>query len=70
MIASINKVIEEFSHLSIDDKEYVSEIIKKQLIELKRDKIARRASEARMNLDKGLVKSGNIKDLLEDLESD
>ncbi len=67
---TINKVIEEFSYLPLEDKEYVAEIINKQLIELKRESIAERASEAKMNFEKGLVKSGTIKDLREDLESD
>jgi len=66
----INKVIEEFSYLPLEDKEYVAEIINRQLIDLKRESIAGRASEAKMNFEKGLVKSGTIKDLREDLESD
>ncbi len=67
---TVNKVIEEFGHLASEDKEYVAEVIRKQVIELKRDRIAQRAEEARMNLEKGFVKSGTIKDLLEDLEGD
>lgn len=67
---NINKVIEEFSCLPLEDKEYVAEIIKKQLIDLKRESIAERVSEAKINFEKGLVKSGTIKDLHEDIESD
>ena len=67
---AINKVIDEFVCLPLEDKEYVTEIINKQLIELKRERIARRASEAKINFEKGLVKSGTIKDLREDLEGD
>jgi DNA-binding transcriptional regulator GbsR (MarR family) len=52
------------------DKEYVAEIIRKQVIELKREKLTQRVEEAKMNLKKGFVKSGDIKELLEDLESD
>jgi hypothetical protein len=68
--SNINKVIEEFSHLPPEDKEYVAEIIRKQLIEVKRDRIAQRAREARVNLERGSVKSGSLKDLMEDLDSD
>jgi len=32
---TLNKVIEDFSHLPLDDKEYAVEIIRKQLIEAK-----------------------------------
>jgi hypothetical protein len=69
-VAVINNVIEKFSLLSIEEKEYVAEIISKQLIELRREKIAQRIIEARSNLEKGLVKRGSIQDLFEDLEND
>ncbi len=67
---TLNKLIEDFSHLKLDDKEYAVEIIKKQLIEAKRDSMAKRAKEASANLKKGKVKKGTVKELYEDLESD
>ena len=66
----VNEVIKEFGELPPEDKEYVAEIIKKQVLELKREMLAQRAEEAKMNFEKGLIKSGGIKELLEDLESD
>lgn len=66
----INKLIEDFSHLPLDDKEYAIEVIKKQLMETKRDTIAKRAKEAMTNYKKGKVKRGTVKDLYRDLESD
>jgi hypothetical protein len=68
--ATINKLIEEFNLLPLDDKEYAAEIIKKQLIEAKRGAIAKRAKEAETNLRKGMIKKGTIKELYKDLESD
>jgi len=68
--SNISKVIEEFSHLPPDDKEYVAEIIRKQLIEVKRDRLAERAREARMNVEKGTVKTGTMEELMEDLDRD
>jgi len=68
--ATINKLIEDFSHLSVDDKEYAVEVIKKQLIETKREAIAKRAKEAMANLKKGMVKRGTVKELFKDLDSD
>ena len=68
--SNINKVIEEFSHLPPEDKEYVAEIIRKQLIEVKRDRLAERAREARMNFERGGAKTGRLKDLMEDLDRD
>ena len=67
---TLNKLIEDFSHLKLDDKEYAVEIIKKQLIEAKRDSMAKRAKEARANLKKGMIKKGTVKELYKDLESD
>jgi len=51
------------------DKQHVAEIVRKQLTEVKRARLAERAEEARMNLQKGAVKTGTVKDLMEDLDS-
>jgi len=48
----------------------VAEIMRKQIIESKRERLAGRAQEARSNLEQGKVKSGTIRELMEDLESD
>lgn len=66
---TINKLLEDFTLLTLEDKEYVLDTIRKQFIESKRDAIAKRAKEASNALKKGLIKSGDIKDLLKDLES-
>ncbi|MEW6326668.1 MAG: hypothetical protein AB1487_03610 [Thermodesulfobacteriota bacterium] len=66
---TISKVIEEFSILPLEDKEYLIEIMEKQLIEAKRERMAQRAKEAMGNFKKGLIKKGTVKDLREDLES-
>jgi hypothetical protein len=66
----LNKLIDDFSHLPIEDKEYAADIIKKQLLESRRDTIAKRAKQAEANFKKGSVKKGSLKDLYEDLESD
>jgi len=63
-------VIEDFNHLSLDEREYVIDVVKKQVIEAKRDAIARRSKEAMANLKKGKIKTGTVKELYEDLESD
>ena len=68
--SNINKVIEEFSHLPPEDKEYVAEIIRKQLIEAQRNRLSERAQEARLNLEVGSVKTGTLEDLMEDLDRD
>ena len=64
------QVIDYFGQLPLDDKEDVVDIVKKQLVEAKRDAIAKRDKEAMDNLKKGLVKKGTVKDLYKDLEGD
>lgn len=66
----LNKLIEDFESLPLDDKEYALDIIKKQVIEAKRDAIARRAKMAATNYKKGFVKKGTVKGLYKDLEGD
>jgi hypothetical protein len=67
---TLNKVIKDFSSLPLDDKEYAIDIIEKQLVEAKRDAIAKRANRAMANLRKGAVKKGMVKELYKDLEID
>ncbi len=68
--ATVNKVITDFSLLPTEEKEYALEIIKKQMIEAKREAIAKRAKKATAKLKKGMVKRGTLKDLYKDLEID
>jgi len=67
---SLNRVIEDFELLPIDDKEYAFSVIRKQLIEAKREAIAKRAKEAMANLKRRAIQKGTIKELLKDLEGD
>ena len=66
----IDKVIDDFHNLSLDAKEYVTDILKKILIEAKREAIARRGKEAQINLKSRKVKTGNVEELYKDLEND
>jgi ribosomal protein S1 len=66
----LNKLIEDFSQLPMDDKEYAVDIIKKQLTEARRDAIAKRAKEAMANLKKRAIRKGTVRDLYKDLEID
>jgi len=66
----LDKLIDDFKQLPLDDKEYALDLIKKQLIEAKRDAIAKRAKEAMANLKKRLVKKGTVRELYRDLEID
>lgn len=67
---NLNKFLESFNYLTLDEKEYVLSIFKKQIIELKRDEIEHRAKEAKTNLKRKKVKSGGFNELYKDLEND
>ncbi len=67
---TLNKVIDDFRKLPLDEKEYAIDIIEKQIVEAKREAISRRAKRAASNLKRGAVKRGSIKDLYKDLELD
>ena len=60
--------IEEFGRLPLDEKEYAIEVLKKQLIEAKRDAIHKKAQSALSDFRKGKVKTGTAKDLQRDLD--
>lgn len=67
--SSINKVFEGIEKLDIDDQTYVSEVISKRLIELRRSEIARRAKQAQGAYRQGKTKKGSFKDLWKDLDA-
>ena len=68
--ATLNKVIDDFRKLPLDEKKYVIDLIEKQMIEAKREAIFRRSKRAILNLKRGAVKRGTVKDLYQDLELD
>ena len=68
--STLNKLIEEFQDLSLEDKEYINKIFEKQIIESKRNLLEKRVKEAMSNFESGNIKSGNIQDLYKDLEID
>jgi len=54
---TLNRIIDDFNDLPLEDREYAIELIQKQLIEAKRERIVRRVKEAETNLRKGKVKN-------------
>lgn len=65
----LNKIIEEFNNLSLEDREYAVKVIEKQLIDAKREVISIRVKEAVDNYRKKNCKSGTISDLKKDLNN-
>ncbi|MGM0760694.1 MAG: hypothetical protein ACQEUB_13450 [Thermodesulfobacteriota bacterium] len=70
MNVTIDRLLDGFHSLDMEDKEYVAQIINKLLAESRRDYLAARASEAKENYKAGQCKSGSLQDLIKDLEDD
>ncbi|MFH1901115.1 MAG: hypothetical protein ABIK26_02555 [Candidatus Omnitrophota bacterium] len=66
-LVSINNVLGTIENLDIDNQAYISEVLSKRLVELRRREIAKRAQVAEQVYKKGEVKRGNIEDLWKDL---
>lgn len=67
---AINSILNDIECLSEDDKDYLREIIYKQLVEYKRESILHRAKESETNYNAGSIKKGSTDDLFEDLKND
>ncbi|MBI3608470.1 MAG: hypothetical protein HY207_10935 [Nitrospirae bacterium] len=65
---TLNRFIADFEGFSVEEKEYAFDLGRKQLIEAKRESLAKRAREASANLRRGRVKQGTVRDLYKDLE--
>ena len=70
MKSNINAIIDEWGQLPVEDKEYVVDILEKQIVEARRERIAARSKEAIINMRKGKVQKGSVKDLRRELEND
>ena len=66
---TINKVLVSIEKLDVDDQTYVSEVLSKRLIELRRSEIARRVKEAERAYKQRKTKKGSFKDLWKDLNA-
>jgi hypothetical protein len=61
---SLNQVLQNISELSVDEQFYLSELLQKRLVEVRRTEIASRVQEAESNYRSGNVRSGSIVDLM------
>lgn len=64
---SFQEIIESIERLSIDEQEYLFELIKKRRIEKRRLEIAANAKAVLNSLKKGTAKQGTVDDLIADL---
>lgn len=66
-ITSFQEIIESIEKLSIDEQEYLFELIKKRRIENRRFEIAANAKTVLNSLKQGTAKKGTVDDLIADL---
>ncbi len=66
-VNSINGVLEKIGKLDIEEQTYILEILFRRLIERRRTKIAKRATEAENVYMREEAKTGSLKDLWKDL---
>ncbi|GEM_PF-7109465 len=66
----IEEALEEFDSFSLEDKEFLVEVLMKRLTEEKREKLVVRAEEAMEKVRKNMTKKGNLQDFYQDMESD
>jgi preprotein translocase subunit SecA len=61
---NLNQVLQSISELSVEEQFYLSDLLQKRLIEVRRSEIANRVQEAEENYRSGNVRSGSIADLM------
>jgi preprotein translocase subunit SecA len=61
---SLNQVLRNISELSVEEQFYLSDLLQKRLIEMRRTEIANRVQEAEENYRSGNVRSGTVAELM------
>jgi hypothetical protein len=61
---SLNQILQNISELSVDEQFYLSDLLQKRLVEVRRTEIANRVQEAEENYRSGNVRSGSVAELM------
>jgi hypothetical protein len=64
---TIEDVLTKISKFSLVDKEIISDILKKRLIEERRNEIFKNYQESMQNYKVGAVEAGNVEDLFREI---
>jgi len=67
---TVGSILEAISILDFEDQLFVSEILQKRIIELRRKEIALRIQEAEENYRLGKVRTGSVADLMMESSDD
>lgn len=66
----VNDILQEVSHLTLDEQDFIVDTVNKRIHEARREKIAERGREAENNFNNGNVKSGTVNDLMKIINND
>jgi preprotein translocase subunit SecA len=61
---SLNQILQNISELSVDEQFYLSDLLQKRLVEVRRTEIVNRVQEAEENYRSGNVQSGTVAKLM------
>ena len=61
---NLNQILQNISELSVEEQFYLSDLLQKRLVELRRTEIANRVKEAEENYQSGNVRSGSVAELM------
>lgn len=61
---NLNQILQNISELSVEEQFYLSDLLQKRLVELRRTEIANRVKEAEENYQSGNFRSGSVAELM------
>ena len=64
----ISEILESWENLSLEDKEYILDILSKEVNERKRERLIQRVHEAERNFKACNVRTGNADELFGEIE--
>ncbi len=68
-VSELNQVLESVERLPVEDQEILIDVIRKRLIEKRRDELARSITQAQKDYEEGNVFRGTIEDVIAELNS-
>ncbi|MFQ5686480.1 MAG: hypothetical protein ACE5GV_07450 [Candidatus Scalindua sp.] len=66
----VNNILQEVSHLTLEEQDFIVNTVSKRIHEVRREKIAERGKEAENNLSNGNVITDTADDLMKRVDDD
>ncbi len=66
----VNDILQEVSHLTLEEQDFIVNTLNKRIHEVRREKIAERGKEAENNFSNGNVITGTADDLMKRVDDD